>query len=391
MGKARILIVDDTPTNLEILSEILMPEYDISVAITGFEAVELAGQEEQPDLILLDIMMPEMDGYQVCRVLKQQESTKDIPIIFVTSMDQTENEEQGLALGAVDYITKPVNPPVVLARIKTHLTLNSRTRLLQELVSKRTQELETALEEAQQANRAKSSFLSNMSHELRTPLNGIMGMTQLLRETQTTAEQRDFLQDAYDSTKRLLSMVNDLLQLSEIEAGRMTCISECHSFRESLWEILSHYEKRAVTNGLDFQTNIADTIPDALNLDMSCIRQVFINILNNAIKFTREGGITVTVEGKPTGIEPDSEVMLMFYVHNTGVGIPPDKQDSLFDSFSIGEDYMTKEYSGAGLGLAISKHLVELMGGTIWMVSGDPNNVQFNFTVPCTTCTPDSN
>lgn len=390
MTKARILIVDDTPANLEILSEILVPEYDVTVAIDGFEAVELAGSEESPDLILLDIMMPEMDGFQVCRVLKQQEKTKHIPIIFVTSMDQSQNEEQGLALGAVDYITKPINPPIVLARIKTHLALYDQTRLLQDEVARRTQELEKALEEAKKANRAKSAFLSNISHELRTPLNGIMGMTQLLQDTPTTAEQKEFLEDTFKSSKRLLSMVNDLLQLSEIEGGDIACNKECHSFREALWDVLSYYQKRAVENGLEFQTIIDDTVPDSLEVDMPCIRQTLINILNNAIKFTRKGGITVTVDSREAIADMDSQMSLTFTVHNTGIGIPLEKRDSLFDSFTIGEEYITKEYSGAGLGLAISKNLVEIMGGSIWIVSGDPGDIIFRFTIPCTTCSPKS-
>lgn len=385
MDKAKILLVDDTPTNLEILSEILSPEYHISAAINGMEALDLAMDTPPPDIILLDIMMPGLDGYQVCEALKANSQTRPIPVLFVTSIDEMESEEKGFALGAVDYIIKPIKPSIVLARVKTHLSLYNKARLLESLVEERTTELEKARDEAEAANKAKSGFLSNISHELRTPLNGIMGMTQLLLQTNPSDEQSDFLEDAQLSSSRLLNMVNDLLALSEVEAGYVKLRFEKCNLRETLEHINYHYGSQAHAKGLDFSLAIDDSVPQTVITDASRIRQVLINMLNNAFRFTGKGSINLTLDTREavnrTGSTDD--VILIFTIADTGVGIPPERQETIFEAFSIGEDFMTKEHCGAGLGLTTSKRLVNLMGGHIWLEHSQEGNTVFGFTIPC--------
>jgi len=380
MEKARILVVDDMPPNLELLSELLSPEYRVNVAMNGLDAIALASSSPQPDLILLDIMMPGMDGYQVCSVLKKKEKTKHIPIIFVTAMGETQNEEKGFALGAVDYVTKPYSPPIVLARVKTHLELYNQTRHLQNLVKERTAELEQARVEAVMANKAKSNFLANMNHELRTPLNGIMGMTQILMSTQPTQEQKEFLEYAHTSSVRLLSMVEDMLDLSNSEAGRIDLTPEDFEVVKSLEHIIDNYRKQASEKGLYFSVSVNDNLPKSLNGDVRKIRQVLINLLNNAIRFTERGGIEVEIAVADGGRD---KVALQFTVTDTGVGIPEEQQAHIFEPFSIGEDFMTKKYGGAGLGLTISKNLVTQMGGIIWLASTTDDATSFSFLVPC--------
>lgn len=383
MNKARILVVDDTPANLEILNELLGEQYRISVAVNGFDAIELASSEPQPDLILLDIMMPELDGYQVCETLKSQEQTKHIPIIFVTAINEVRSEEKGLALGAADYITKPFNASIVRARIKTHLSLYDQTRLLQKLVDERTSELEAAKNEAESANKAKSAFLANISHELRTPLNGIIGMTQLLTETNPSEEQRDFLEDTQASSARLLTIVNDLIELADAETGKIDLNAEEFSIRDALAPMVFHYRERADKSNLSFHYTVDENVPLILQGDAARIRQVLMNLLNNAFQATKQGSIHLTVKAMNVAGKNASNASntLLFTVKDTGVGIKPEKAEHIFSPFSIGEDFMTKTHCGAGLGLAICRRLITLMGGRIWLESTSEAGTNFCFTI----------
>ncbi len=381
--RPRILIVDDVPANLEILNALLARDFDVSAALNGQDALNVANSDRPPDLILLDIMMPGMDGYEVCRLLKREKSTRHIPVIFVTAMSKDEDEERGFSAGAVDYITKPISPAITLARIRTHLKLNSHARLLKEEVRSRTRELERARDEAEAANKAKSAFLANMSHELRTPLNAIMGVTRLLLDNKPSSEEEALLQDELQAVNRLMRIINDLLELSDAEAGGLALCREEFTLMDVISPLLTAYGNQAKKQGLGFSASVDDSVPEKVTGDSQRIRQVLMNLLNNSLRFTEKGSVSLDVHAWTSSNKGGETNIIRFKVHDTGIGIAEDKVEHIFEPFVITEDYMTKKRDGAGLGLAISKSLVELMGGSIWIESAPEQGTTAVFTVPC--------
>ncbi|MBF0530158.1 MAG: response regulator, partial [Deltaproteobacteria bacterium] len=221
-NKPLILIVDDTPTNIQVLAEALRTDYRVKVATSGKLALDILGKKDgRPDIILLDVMMPVMDGYEVCALLKSSPTTKDIPVIFITAMIGEDDERKGLELGAVDYIRKPFKPSLVKARIRNHLDLKRYRDHLEEMVEQRTSELKQAKEAAEAANRAKSIFISTMSHELRTPLNHIIGFIDLVRSKdygEINPEQEEYLGYALASGRHLLALVNNIPDFASLDA-----------------------------------------------------------------------------------------------------------------------------------------------------------------------------
>lgn len=490
-----VLIVDDAPGNLRLLTIILSEKgYGILEAQDGETALEYA-INRLPDLILLDIMMSGLNGFEVCRRLKSEPSTRDIPIIFITALEDISNKMKAFSLGCVDYVTKPFHRAEVIARVETHLSLvNAKRKLEQEIMERKRSEaqareseqrfaavmnampaivyvadmdtykllfvnqhmrniygevegtvcwqtiqlgqdgpcefctnykliknghptgvyswefqntvtgrwhqnydqairwvdgrwvrleiaiditdlktieeklrkqyaqLQQAKNEAEAANQAKSDFLAGMSHELRTPLNAILGYAQMdMNRPDIDSAIRENLSVVHKSGTHLLMLINDILDISKMEAGKLQLYPHNIHFFDFIEEVVAIIAMRAREKDIDLQREVDPSLPEQILADEKRLRQVLLNLLGNAVKFTRQGRVIFRIQAVSTG-------RVRFEFEDTGEGVAPDKMEKIFQPFEQAGK-ASRWAEGTGLGLSISRRLVRLMGGDIYMVS----------------------
>jgi len=359
-----ILMVDDTPANLALLSDMLKGRgYTVRAAVSGKLAL-LAARSTPPDLILLDISMPEMNGYEVCRRLKEDEQLKDIPVVFLSALSETLDIVSAFAAGGVDYITKPFQLAEVEARVDTHLELRRQKRLVQE-----------ALDELREVETLRDGLVHMIVHDLRSPLTGIYAYLELIKETAPgvlTAKLRGYIDDALKSAQQMVGIVSDILDTSRLEAGQLKPAQEYFELEGSVDESIAGLAALSGTRKISF---VRSERPAIVRADKGLVLRVIQNLLANALKFTPEGGlISVSVTGA------GGSLRLSF--SDNGPGIAPEYREKIFKKFAQVELPAGRQKYSTGLGLAFCKLAVEAHGGRIGVDSVEGKGSTFWFELP---------
>jgi signal transduction histidine kinase len=387
--RVNILLVDDRPDKLMALETVLASlEQNLVLAHSGTEALRHLLQEEFA-LIVLDVSMPGMDGFETASLIRQRSNSELTPIIFISAINYTEvHLSRGYSLGAVDYIPAPIVAEILRAKVSFFIELHRKTEQLKRQAEMQVQlitelkhieeDLRKARDKEQRANRAKSEFLSRTSHELRTPLNGIMGFAEFLIEGKPgplTPKQKEYLQDIFNSGKHLLQLINDVLDLAKVEAGKMGLTPERFSVRTAIESVCAGVSLVAQKRTINVDVAVSSEILE-VTLDQQKFKQILYNLLSNAIKFTEQGGVVKVL------LESQDPHHFKLLVKDTGIGIKAEDLPRLFQDFEQLESGSSRHYDGSGLGLALTKRFVELQSGTISVESEYGVGTTFSVVLP---------
>ena len=375
----RVLVVDDIPANARLLSGILK--------VAGYEVVTAGGGEEglrqveatSPDVVLLDVMMPDMDGFEVCRRIKANPATSWLPVVIVTALQETADRVAAIEAGADDFLTKPVDEVEVEARVKSLVR-----------VKRQRDDLENAYKELRRAEAMRDGLAAMMVHDLRTPLTAILGSLETMRMVEPNEFQLELVDICSRSSNRLLSIVNDLLDVSKMESGEMklmrTPVQIIDLINDSLDQIAPREGEKRITRyerEIELSVELGENLP-VLQADYDLLSRVIINLVGNAIKFEpRKGTVTISAichADSGDGSTPDAPGVL-FTVRDNGPGVPIEDQERIFDKFGQVESSLQGRKLSTGLGLTFCKLAVEAHGGKIWIESTPGEGSHFYFSI----------
>ncbi len=391
----KILVVDDSMVNLAVLDETLESlGFDVYLANNG-ERCLLTAKQIQPDLILLDVIMPGWDGYETCKRLKADKEVSHIPVLFLSGLEDTQNKVRALEAGGVDYVSKPFQESELLARVNTHLELSRLRHALQEEVDKKTAEIHNLLSElqisyqkAQEVSVLKTQFLHNISHEFRTPMNIILGSTdELIEDTELDEEQQEMTRDILQAGNRLMEVLTNMLNFSQKFNDEFNQKFEYFNIYEVINELIAEYQEIVEKKYLSFEQAMQADLPEQLYGNKTYIHDILDKLLNNAIKYTNMGSVYLRLEwlAEINQDTQETQYLLIFSIEDTGIGIADIEQQHLFQAFSQVDGSTTRQHDGMGMGLALVSLYIERLGGSIEVESEVGKGSCFCFQVTLTT------
>ncbi|MFA5422902.1 MAG: response regulator [Phycisphaerae bacterium] len=402
-----VLLIDDDALDRKLVKLALSDsggqvKFKIEQAEQLAQAAEHMAKQEF-DVVLLDLGLPDSVGIET--VKKFRKLNAEVPVVVLTGLEDEERAIDAIKAGADDYVAKGklLKDLIVrsirytIERKKTELKLRQAKQRAEELQAETelvNKQLQVSIEranlmtkEAMLSNQAKSEFLANMSHEIRTPMNGIIGFADIMMDEELSEQQKEYVEIIKVAANNLLTLINDILDFSKIEAGKLEAEAVDFGLESLLKDITYLMKPMAQKKGVKFEVEYANGLPDDMRTDPVRLRQCLFNLLSNAMKFTSEGHVMLRLspanglEGHP---QNDNRHFIRFEVEDTGIGIPPDKRDSIFDAFSQVDGSTTRKYGGTGLGLAITRELTHLLGGEIYLKSEIGKGSTFYIIIPVT-------